>query len=89
MGKNLCAPGHDLTTFQRCQGKCLSFRYVFGCFGALNGAYGVMASLDVYKTGWRGKLGLDKISGPMQHHFNHFSKVLGEMRLFKGSFMVF
>ena len=48
-----------------------------------------MASLDVYETGWRGKLGLGKISGPMQHHFNHFSKVLEEMRLFRGSFMVF
>ena len=48
-----------------------------------------MAFLDVYETGWRGKLGLGKISGPMQHHFNHFSKVLEEMRLFRGRFMVF
>ena len=48
-----------------------------------------MASLEVYETGWRGKLGLGKISGPMQHHFNHFTKVLGEMHKFWGGFCYF
>ena len=48
-----------------------------------------VASLDVYETGWRGKLGLGKISGPMQHHFNPFSKVLGEMHTFRGCFWLF
>ena len=41
LGKNLCVTRHDLTTFQRCQRKCLCSRYVFGCLVALMGAYGV------------------------------------------------
>ena len=47
------------------------------------------ASLDVYETGWRGKLGLRKISGPMHYHFNHFTKVLGEMHIFWDCFCYF
>ena len=48
-----------------------------------------MASPDVNETGWRGKVGPGKISGPRQHHFNHFSKVLGEMHIFRGCFWLF
>ena len=48
-----------------------------------------VASLDVYEMGGHGKLGLSKISGPMQHHFNHFSKVLGEIVSFIGCSPIF
>ena len=48
-----------------------------------------VASLDVDKIGSSGRLGLGKNLGPFHHDLNHFSKVLGEIRLFFGYFLSF
>ena len=74
-------------TFQRCSGKGVYFRGVFGHFGVQIGAPRAgmsSASLDVDEIGLSIRSSVGKNLGPLQHDYDYFSKVLGKMHLFWG-----